>query len=186
VSVETTHLAARVVEGHVAAIQRTSRALAMVATLIVFVMLSANVVDIVLRTTADHPLPGAFEYTEVALVAIVFLGLPYTMQVGGHVAIDSLTVRLRPTLRRFAEATALVVVLPFVLWLTIASAGVALDSFMAREVKFGVVQAPVWPARMVIPIGAALLAAEIAIAIGRIVRDVQPSEQAETRPSDLV
>lgn len=158
----------------VAGVQATSRALATVAALIVFAMLLTTVVDIVSRNTIQQPVPGVFEYSEVALVIIVFLGLPYTMQVGGHVAIDSLTSRLPGRWRRYVEAAALVVSLPFVLWLAVASVGVAVESVQSGEVRFGVVQAPLWPARMAVPVGSALLAAEIAIALGRRLRGRAP------------
>lgn len=154
----------------VAGIQATSRVLAAVASLIVFALLLTTVADIVLRNTVEQPVPGVFEYSEVALVIIVFLGLPYTMQVGGHVAIDSLTSRLPSRLRRSAEGLALAVTLPFVAWLTVAGVRVAVESIQSGEVRFGVVQAPMWPARVAVPIGSALLAAEIAIALGRLLR----------------
>lgn len=176
----------RLVAGVVTVVQACSRALAIAGTLIIFVMLLATVADIVLRNTIQQPVPGVFEYTEIALATIVFLGLPYTMQVGGHVAIDSLTSRLPPGWRRYVEAAAMVVTLPFVVWLAVASIGVAVESFASGEVRFGVIQAPVWPARMVIPIGSALLAAEIAITVGRLLRGGQQARQADGHRSELV
>jgi TRAP-type C4-dicarboxylate transport system permease small subunit len=170
----------------VTGIQTTSRALAIVATMIIFAMLVGTIADIALRHTIQQPVPGVFEYTEIALATIVFLGLPYTMQVGGHVAIDSLTSRLPAVWRRYVEAAALAATLPFVLWLAVASVGVAVDSFVSREVRYGVVQAPVWPARMVIPIGAGLLAAEITIIIGRLLRRSNQAEQPDGNPSGMV
>lgn len=176
----------RSVGGTVAGIQVASRVLAIVGTFIIFVMLTATIVDIVLRNAVQQPVPGVFEYTEIALATIVFLGLPYTMQVGGHVAIDSLTSRLPSAWRRYVEAAALAATLPFVLWLAVASVGVAVESFVSWEVRYGVVQAPVWPARMVIPIGAGLLAAEIAIIIGRLLTGSQQVGPPDGRPSDMV
>lgn len=158
-----------------AGIQATSRVLAAVAALIVFAMLLVTVVDIVLRNAIQRPVPGVFEYSEVALAIIVFLGVPYTMQVGGHVVIDSLTSRLPDRWRRGAEALALAVTLPFVVWLAVASVGVAVESFQSGEVKYGVVQAPVWPARLAVPVGSALLAAEIAIALSQRLRRRDPA-----------
>ena len=133
------HQAGRLVGILVRVVQVVSRILGLAAALIILLMLLANAVDIVLRTTGNEPLRGIFEYTEVALVAIVFLGLPYTMQIGGHVAIDSVTTRMPAVVRRYVEAIALIAVLPFVLWLTVASVDVAIDSYREREVKFGVV-----------------------------------------------
>ncbi|HLU31388.1 MAG TPA: TRAP transporter small permease, partial [Acidimicrobiia bacterium] len=121
---------------------------------------------------------------EVALVALVFLGVPYTMQVGGHVAIDSLTSRLPAAWRHYVEAVALAMTLPFVVWLTVASVGVAVDSFQSGEAKYGVVQAPVWPARVAIAVGSALLAAEIAITIGRLLTGRR--EQPDSHSTELL
>jgi TRAP-type C4-dicarboxylate transport system permease small subunit len=176
----------RLVGGAVTGIQTTSRALAIAATMIIFAMLIGTIADIVLRHTIQRPVPGVFEYTEIALATIVFLGLPYTMQVGGHVAIDSLTSRLPAAWRRYVEAAALAAALPFVVWLAVASVGVAVDSFVSREVRYGVVQAPVWPARMVIPIGAGLLAAEITIIIGRLLWRSDLAGQPDGSSSGMV
>lgn len=170
----------RWVGGAVITVQSVSRALAVLAALIVFGMLLVTVVDIGLRTAIHRPIPGVFEYSEVALVALVFLGVPYTMQVGGHVAIDSLTSRLPAAWRHYVEAVALTLTLPFVVWLTVASARVAVESFQSGEAKYGVVQAVVWPGRAAIAIGSALLAAEIAIMIGQLLtgRRDQPDSQS--------
>jgi TRAP-type C4-dicarboxylate transport system permease small subunit len=180
----TRSLPRRWIGGVVAAVQTASRALAVLAALIVFTTLLVTVVDIGLRTTIHRPIPGVFEYSEVALVALVFLGVPYTMQIGGHVAIDSLTTRLPAAWRHYVEAVALVLTLPFVVWLTVASIGVAVDSFQSGEAKYGVVQAPVWPARAAIAIGSALLAAEIAITIGRLLTGRR--EQPDSSSTELL
>lgn len=181
----TTPRTRRLTGAVVAGIQAASRALAIVGALVIFMMLLATIVDIVTRSTLDWPVPGVFEYSEIALASIVFLGLPYTMQVGGHVAIESLTARLPAAWQRWVEAGALIVTLPFVVWLAVAGVAVAAESFASGEVQFGVIRAPVWPARMVIPVGAALLAAEIAIAVGRLLRG-QPASPGERRRSETV
>jgi TRAP-type C4-dicarboxylate transport system permease small subunit len=185
-SLHHTSLHRRWLGGTVAGIQAASKVLAIVGALIVLAMLVATAADIALRNTVGRPVPGVFEYTEIALATIVFLGLPYTMQVGGHVAIDSLTSRLPSAWRHYVEAGALAVTLPFVLWLAVASVGVAWDSFVSREVRFGVVQAPVWPARMVIPLGAGLLAAEITITITRLLKRGPQNGQPESRLSEMI
>ncbi len=54
-----------------------------------------TVVDVIGRYLLSYPLPGAAEYTEMLLMAIVFMGLPAVCLDDGHIAVDLFTARLR-------------------------------------------------------------------------------------------
>jgi TRAP-type transport system small permease protein len=54
-----------------------------------------TVVDVVGRYLFVRPLPGASEYTELLLMAIIFTGLPAVCLDDGHVAVDLLTAKLK-------------------------------------------------------------------------------------------
>ena len=160
------------------AIQQTSRATAVVAASLIFALLLVFLADIILRSLLNQPIPGVFEYTEVVLVVVVFLGVPYAMQTGAHVAIDSVANRLPGRWAPVAEAVGLAAPLLVVIWMALASIGVAIDSIVSNEVQFGVVKAQIWPARVAIALGSWLLAAEMAVTIQRVLsRQARPESE---------
>lgn len=54
-----------------------------------------TVVDVVGRYLLVRPLPGAGEYTELLLMAIIFCGLPAVCLDDGHISVDVVTARLK-------------------------------------------------------------------------------------------
>jgi TRAP-type C4-dicarboxylate transport system permease small subunit len=63
-------------------------------------LLGLVIFDVVMRYVLRLPFLGAYEMTELAMVLIVFLALPYCAATGGHVAVDVLSPILdRPAFR---------------------------------------------------------------------------------------
>lgn len=98
-------------------LDRTLRALALGAGAVLLALLALVLFDVVMRYALRLPFLGAYEFTELAMVLIVFLALPYCAATGGHVAVDVLAPVLdRPRLRwiavlvRLAGAALLVVI----------------------------------------------------------------------------
>ncbi|WP_113153402.1 TRAP transporter small permease [Nitratireductor sp. OM-1] len=54
-----------------------------------------TVADVIGRYLLSSPLPGAAEYTEILLMAIVFMGLPAVCLDDGHISVDLLTASLK-------------------------------------------------------------------------------------------
>jgi len=76
------------------------RALALGAGIVLLGLLGLVLFDVVMRYALRLPFLGAYEMTELAMVLIVFLALPYCAATGGHVAVDVLSPVLdRPGLR---------------------------------------------------------------------------------------
>jgi TRAP-type C4-dicarboxylate transport system permease small subunit len=81
---------------------RFLRVLALGAGVVLLGLLSLILFDVVMRYALRLPFLGAYEMTELAMVLIVFLALPYCAATGGHVAVDVLSPVLdRPGLRWF-------------------------------------------------------------------------------------
>ena len=85
---------------------RFLRALALGAGGALLGLLALVLFDIVMRYALRLPFLGAYEMSELAMVLIVFLALPYCAATGGHVAVDVLSPLLdRPGLRWLSGAT---------------------------------------------------------------------------------
>ena len=79
---------------------RILRALALGAGAVLLGLLGLVLFDVVMRYALRLPFLGAYEMSELAMVLIVFLALPYCAATGGHVAVDVLAPILdRPGLR---------------------------------------------------------------------------------------
>lgn len=79
---------------------RALRLLALGAGMVLLGLLALVIFDVVMRYVLRLPFLGAYEMTELAMVLIVFLALPYCAATGGHVAVDVLSPVLdRPGLR---------------------------------------------------------------------------------------
>ena len=99
---------------------RFLRALALGAGIVLLGLLGLVLFDVVMRYALRLPFLGAYEMTELAMVLIVFLALPYCAATGGHVVVDLLAPLLdRPGWR----------------WLTVANhlAGAALLAVVAWQ-----------------------------------------------------
>ena len=82
---------------------RLYRPAALLGGVFLVAVLLLTVLDVILRHTRDAAVPGAFELTELAMAAIVFLGLAQTQHRGEHIAIDLLYERLPPPGRRLLD-----------------------------------------------------------------------------------
>jgi TRAP-type transport system small permease protein len=79
---------------------RFVRFLALGAGLALVGLLALVLFDVVMRYALRLPFLGAYEISELLMVLIVFLALPYCAATGGHVAVDVLSPILdRPGLR---------------------------------------------------------------------------------------
>jgi TRAP-type C4-dicarboxylate transport system permease small subunit len=79
---------------------RFLRVLALGAGVVLLGLLGLVLFDVVMRYALRLPFLGAYEMTELAMVLIVFLALPYCAATGGHVAVDVLSPVLdRPRMR---------------------------------------------------------------------------------------
>jgi TRAP-type transport system small permease protein len=80
--------------------ERFLRALALCGGAVLLGLMGLIAFDVVMRYVLRLPFLGAYEFTELGMALIVFLGLPYCAATRGHVAVDVLGRWLdRPGLR---------------------------------------------------------------------------------------
>jgi TRAP-type mannitol/chloroaromatic compound transport system permease small subunit len=126
------------------------------ALLILFIMM-ITVVDVVLRYIFKAPLKGAYEFSEIFFLSSVFLGTAYTQLFRGHVNVDILITRLSSKTNLILEICMLLIALPILGLLTWQGAEAFLKSFSTGEYKWGLIKMPLWPARLMIPVGVCVL-----------------------------
>lgn len=89
--------------------ERLLRALALLGGIALLGLMALVVFDVVMRYVLRLPFLGAYELTELIMVLVVFLGLPYCAITDGHVAVDAFDTWLnRPSMRWLHGIVALV------------------------------------------------------------------------------
>lgn len=126
--------------------------------------------DVLWRNFHGRSIPGAYEYSEVLLVALVFLSLAWTQRVDAHVSIDLATRAMPERLGRLVQAAGLVVALAFLVWMTVASVHSASESWLTGEYRIGLAEVPVWPARLAVAFGMFMLVLQLALRLVDLAR----------------
>lgn len=156
---------------------------AMLSTLAVFFIMVSITVDVVRRNLVGGSVPGLVEYNEIVLVGLVYLSMAYAQLADAHVSSAVVSRYMPYRLRHAVMAGGLVVVVVVLCWLVFVAGREALSSFQSGEYRFGLARVPVWPARITIPIGMALLVVVIGFEIfdnlRAAVRGGEDAERAE-------
>jgi TRAP-type C4-dicarboxylate transport system permease small subunit len=83
--------------------RRADALLGVVASAILFAMMTLTVVDVVARYVFSRPLRGAFEVTELMLLVLIFAGLPLVSFSDEHATMDFIDRILGPRSQRWLE-----------------------------------------------------------------------------------
>lgn len=116
-------------------------------------MLALTVADITGRSAFNNPVPGTVEVTSLTLVVVVFLALAHSEDLGDHITIDLIYVRIgdraKKVLDVFSDLLGVAV---------LALMAYQLYRFGFRNIESGaespVLQWPVWPFVFVASLGA--------------------------------
>jgi TRAP-type transport system small permease protein len=154
------------------------RALAYVGGAVLLGLVALVAFDIVMRRVLKLPFLGGFEMTELAMVIIVALGLPYCAALGGHVSVDLFGKYLdRPGLRWINVAVHLVgaALLAVAAWRTVLH---ALGSYRWGDAT-NMMAIPKYPFQLVTALGCALFAA---VLLGQAIRAARGPRRAASAP----
>lgn len=131
-----------------------------IAGIALLVMLTIQVTNIVGRKGFEFPILGTVEMTRMLLATVVFLGLTYSEDLGDHITIDLIYVRLGPRMKAafdvFANLTSIAIV-GLISWQLFTF---ALFTRASGE-ETGALDWPIWPFVLVTAFGSALYALAI-------------------------
>ncbi|OOL32288.1 hypothetical protein GQ85_08200 [Rhodococcus rhodochrous] len=119
----------------------------------ILVLMVLSVADIARRQAGLTGLSGVIEWTEVTLVVVVVIGIVSGEVSRTHVRTELLTARLRPTPAAWCRLMGMVIACVIAGWLTYATFQSGFDSFELRELRPGLAEVPIWPAKLAIPLG---------------------------------
>jgi TRAP-type C4-dicarboxylate transport system permease small subunit len=152
------------------AFRAVSGGLSRLAGLGIVLLILPTAVDVGWRYLSGSSVPGMIEYSEVAIVFVVYFGIAQAMRDDAHIATPVFTSRLSPRLAdrvRLAGRVLLFALVAFATWRT----GVAaLSAHATGEYRLGLVSIPTWPARAAVTLGFALMLVAIGIDINARLR----------------
>ena len=134
-----------------------------------FFMSMLITVDVIGREFG-HSTGISHEISGYCLVAIIFLGLAYTMRRGRHIQITALTSRLPQRARRWLAMATSSMGLAFTGWLFWFTLQQVITSYNLQSISMTPLRAPLWPLEMLLPIGLSLLAMAIIAEMVRIIK----------------
>lgn len=147
------------------AVHALSTTFGVIAAVLIVVIMLSTAADVAVRQVTGASIPGVVEYSEVLMVGLIFLGLAYAQRARAHIGVDLVTERMPVRVAHVVRAVGLALAFVVLAVMAYETLQVALRSFESREFRFGLVQVPIWPARMIIPIGLVALLLELAISL---------------------
>lgn len=143
-------------------LQRTMRWANAVAALLsgacIFAMMLVGAGDVIGIYFFNSPIPGAFELTEILMVAGVFLAVSLAQARKQHVRVEVLVGVLPPHLQEVLLRLGYAMTAVFFGLIAWVGWSVAVNSYAVGEFSSGIIQVPVTPARFALAIGATLIA----------------------------
>ena len=157
---------------------RVARSASTLAGVAVLAIVALITYDVAMRFFFEEPQLFVDEVASFLELFVIFGGLAYTFRTGGHVRVDLVTGRLPGRTRTWLRVTGLVlgvVFLAVVIWTTAQS---ALTAYRYGRVS-AVMLYPLWAPMALIPLGLALLAAVMLVALAAHVRALRSSRPDE-------
>jgi TRAP-type C4-dicarboxylate transport system permease small subunit len=152
-------------------IARASRAAGMLAGLATLAVVLLISYDVLMRYFFDQPQLFVDELASFLEVFIIFGGLAWTFNAGGHIRIDLVTAHLRGPARAWLRVVTLtigMVLLALVMWVTAQS---ALTAYRYGRVS-SVMLYPLWAPMLFIPAGLGLMSLAMLVTLVRQLRAV--------------
>ena len=145
------------------AVRRLASGLVLLGSVGMMLSMLICVADVVGINFFGWPVPGTLEITESTMVLIVFGALAYTQQKRGHIRVDVLHAFAGPRVKAFMDAVTHALAFAFFILLAWESFGELAYSWEIRESTMGAIRFPLYPARLFLSAGSALLAAQLGL-----------------------
>lgn len=133
---------------------RTDDVIAVIGQALLAAMVAVTFISVVGRTFFSHPLPDDVNFSELMMVAVIYLPLGYVQREGAHLEVTVLTERLPQAVQSFLVSVGLVLGIVMFSVATYFSAQAAYEAYSygttAYASTLGLLE---WPVRALIPVG---------------------------------
>lgn len=161
------------------AIHFTTVLMAVIAALCVVAIAISITVDVALRETRGHGIPGIVEYSEILLTALAYLALANSERTNNHIKLVLVTGLTPDRIAQGMRVVGAVVTLLLVAVIAYFCFFRFLYSIETSEFRYGLLWVPTWPARLAIFIGFFMLAVECTLTLIDYVKDLLAGRNSE-------
>jgi len=122
------------------------------------------VVQVTARYVFLNPIEGYIDFMSMMMSILVFVTVAYSQREGGHIRVEIFIDKVLKGGRAFhiVESIFLLIALATFSIIAVSSAVDTVEAYMANDISM-TVHFPLWPARMWVPIGCALLCIRFAL-----------------------
>lgn len=138
-------------------IDRMNELIGKAISYLILVLVGVIVYEIVARYFFNSPTIWAHEISQMVYGAYVILLGGYLQQRNGHVNVDILYLRFKPRTRAIIDLFTWLLFFAFCGVILVKGGEMAWDSFLYRETDSTVFAPPIYPLKMLIPLGGLLL-----------------------------
>lgn len=136
--------------------------------------------DVVGRFFFNQPIPGTTELVKTAILPIVFLGAPYTLQKHGHIRTTVLVRRMSPVNASLFGIVSCIIGIAVFSLMSIYGWEAAVKSLAVREFEGVQLRVPTYPSRFIMVIGSVLLTVQFVINLVDNLKALRAGEGAES------
>ena len=148
------------------ALSRLEAAMTFVGAALLFVIMVLVVADVFMRYVAGRPFSFTYDLVGLYLMTgLFYLVLAHAQSAHAHVAVDILLNRFPEPARRLAEIVSCLAGGSVFALITVAGYERALDNFVSDDVLAGAIPWPTWVSAALVPIGAGVLVARLALTV---------------------
>lgn len=144
-------------------VQKLALFLLLLGTLGMIISMFLGFADVVGTKFFGWPVPGTMEITESTMVLIVFGALAFTQAQRGHIRVEIFYTDRGPRTKAFMDAVTHLVAIAFFALVTWQGFSEALYSLQINESTMGSIRFPLFPARLLLVTGCALLLVQLAL-----------------------
>jgi len=136
---------------------RLDTGMACIAAVVVLIMMVLSATDILLRYFFNNPIEGAYEAMQFMMGGVAFFGLSYVQYKKANITIDIVSAKFSVKTEIILDIIMLAIMFAISAIIGWRGGANALDAWRAGDVTIGLVEYPVGPAKMVVPIGFGIL-----------------------------
>lgn len=128
-------------------------------------MMVLTTIDTIFRDGFDNPLPGVYELHSMLMVGVLYLGISYVQSQRSHIRLDLISSRLsasnQPVLQLLNDIIFLSIAVLIAWQMSIQS----WQAFVTGDYLYGIVKFPLWPPKLAIVLGTALVSLRLIYSI---------------------
>lgn len=119
--------------------------------------------DVLGRFIFNQPIPGTTELVKTAILAIVFLGVAYTLKKDGHIRATVLVRYLSPKVRAWFEIFGCLIGILIFILLAVYGWEAAIKAWRVKEFEGVQLRVPTYPSRFIMVLGSVLMSIQYTI-----------------------